>query len=289
MPRTPRHPLAEHPLDALSGKLACSLRRHERTYLSMVMLENSLRQCAGYVRGLTLDVGCGTRPYEKTFFARAAKYIGTDYLSDRSRPDAVCSALELPFADNIFDTVVSTEVLEHVPQPLRAVCEMRRVLKPGGCLVLSTPMYWPRHEVPYDFFRYPYDGLLSLVKASGLELIRLFNRGRSYAFVGQVLQHVQPVAARPVNWLINTFFLWCDRRLRHDEITMGWTLVARKPGPSSSAELAETATNEPAGSHIVNPVRLLQRSADAPGLRPVNLSWRLFLKNAQPALRHGAD
>lgn len=230
MPRTPTHPLAEHPLNGFRGKLACSLRRHDRTYLTMLMLENSLRECAHYVKGTTLDVGCGRRPYEKTFFAGASKYIGTDYLSDRSRPDVVCSALDLPFRDNHFDTVVSTEVLEHVPDPLRAMREMRRVLKPGGFLVLSAPMHWPRHEVPYDFFRYPYDGLLHLVKTSGFELTRLFNRGRSYAFVGQVIQHVQPVAARPVNWLINTFFLWCDRHLSHDGITLGWTVVARKPG-----------------------------------------------------------
>jgi SAM-dependent methyltransferase len=230
MARIPAHPLAEHPLDRLPGKPQCSLPSWHRTYLPIAMLENSLRQCATFVKGTLLDVGCGQRPYEKTFFAAATKYIGADYLSDRSRPDVICSALKLPFPENSFDTVVSTEVLEHVPDPQRALCETHRVLKPGGYLILSTPMYWPRHEVPCDFFRYPYDGLLHLVKESGLELTKLFNRGRSYAFLGQVLQTVHPVSARPVNWLINQFFLWCDRHLNHDAITMGWTVVARKPG-----------------------------------------------------------
>jgi SAM-dependent methyltransferase len=227
--RTPAHPLAEHPLDRLTAAPVCSLPQHHRVYIFTVMLENSLRQCAPFVSGITLDVGCGRRPYEKTFFSGASKYIGTDYLSDRSRPDVISSALQIPFKDATFDTVVSTEVLEHVPEPLRVMREMSRILKPKGHLVLTTPMYWPRHEVPYDFFRYPYDGILYLVKESGLELVKLFNRGRSYAFVGQVIQHVHPIAARPVNWLINRFFLWCDCRLRHDVITMGWTFVARKP------------------------------------------------------------
>ena len=232
MPRTPTHPLAEHPLDHLRSIPGCSLRRHERTYLTTLMLESSLRLCANYVKGVTLDVGCGRRPYEK-MFSDVTRYVGTDYLSDRSRPDVVSSALDLPFRDQRFDTVISTEVLEHVPDPLRALREMQRVLKPGGFLVLSTPMHWPRHEVPYDFFRYPYDGLLHLVKSSGLEVSRMFNRGRSYAFVGQVIQHVQPIGARPVNWLVNSFFLWCDRHLKHDVITMGWTVVARKPESNS--------------------------------------------------------
>jgi len=201
----------------------------DRTYLTMVMLENSLRQCAPFIRGRLLDVGCGQRPYEKTFFSSASHYIGADYQSDRSRPDVICSATALPFPDNEFDTVTSTEVLEHVGEPLLALSEMRRVVKPGGYVILSTPMYWPRHDLPYDFFRYPYDGLLHLVKTSGLDLTKLFNRGRSYAFLGQVLQHVQPLPGRPISWLINRFFLACDRRLKHDLLTMGWTLVAQKP------------------------------------------------------------
>jgi len=193
------------------------------------MLENSLQQCSSFVKGKVLDLGCGHRPYEKTFLAGATRYIGADYLSDRSCPDVIGSALQVPFADNSFETLVSTEVLEHVPAPLQALREMRRVLKPGGFLILSTPLYWPRHEVPYDFFRYPYDGLVHLVKESGLELVRLFNRGRSYAFVGQVVQHIHPVTARPVTWAINRFFLWCDRHLKHDELTLGWTVVAKNP------------------------------------------------------------
>ncbi|MST94000.1 MAG: class I SAM-dependent methyltransferase [Pedosphaera sp.] len=229
MPRIPTHPLAEHPLDRLPGKPECSLPLSNRTYLTAVMLENSLRQSMPYVKGRLLDVGCGQRPYEKTFFAGATEYIGCDYLSDRSRPDVVCSATELTFPDNSFDTVVSTEVLEHVPEPQRAINEMHRVLKPGGHLILSTPMYWPRHEVPYDFFRYPYDGLIHLVNTSGLELVRIFNRGRSYSMVGQVLQHTNPFRARFVSWLINRFFLWCDRRLKQDTITLGWTVIASKP------------------------------------------------------------
>jgi SAM-dependent methyltransferase len=192
------------------------------------MLEASLKQCGAYVKGNTLDIGCGHKPYEKTFFAGASNYVGMDYLTDRSQPDIVGSATEIPLPDSSFDTVVCTEVLEHVPDPAKAFSQVYRVLKPGGNLILSTPMYWPRHEVPYDYYRYPYDGLLHLVNESGFELIELYNRGRSYAFIGQVIQQTHPIAARSINWIINQFFLSCDQKLKHDTHTLGWALVARR-------------------------------------------------------------
>lgn len=213
----------------------CAFRPSDRSYLMIVLLEASLRLCAPYVRGKLLDVGCGRRPYEKSYFAKADSYIGADYLTDRSAPDVVASAMDLPFNDDTFDTVTSTEVLEHVPDPLRALKEMHRVLKPNGVLIITVPMYWPRHEPPYDFWRFTYDGLLHLLNESNFEVVRLFNRGRSYAFLGQVVQHIQPVPFRWFSWLANRFFLWCDLHLHHDVITLGWTVVAR-PARATSAE-----------------------------------------------------
>ena len=194
------------------------------------MIEASLDRCREYVRGKLLDVGCGRKPYKDTYFSAAASYTGVDRATENSQPDIVASALDLPFEDKSFDTVVSTEVLEHIPDPLCALRQMYRVLKPGGHLILTTPMYWPRHEAPYDFFRYPYDGLLHLIKESGFEFVRMFNRGHGYVFLGQVIQHTLPVFIRPgfVISLLNSFFLWCDRRHAFDVLTIGWTVVAKR-------------------------------------------------------------
>ena len=194
------------------------------------MIEASLLKCEEYVHGKLLDVGCGNKPYQDTYFSAATSYVGVDYASEKSRPDIIASALSLPVDDESFETVVSTELLEHVPDPLRALREMHRVLKPGGHLILSTPMYWPRHEIPHDYFRYPYDGLLYLVKESGFELVRIFNRGNAYVFLGQVIHHALPVFIRFgfLIALVNRFFLWCDRHHAYDAVTLGWTLVARR-------------------------------------------------------------
>lgn len=228
MPRF--HPLAEYPLHGTKRIPRCSLPRSNRTYLNALMIEASLGCCRDYVRGKLLDVGCGRKPYKDTYFATATSYVGIDHLTENSQPDIVASALDLPFDDKSFDTVVCTEVLEHIPDPLRVLCEMHRVLKPSGYLILTTPMYWPRHEAPHDFFRYPYDGLLYLLKESGLEFVRIFNRGHAYVFLGQVIQHTLPVFVRPgfIIALLNSFFLWCDRHHAFDAVTLGWTVVAQR-------------------------------------------------------------
>jgi len=93
------------------------------------MLEASLTQCREFVRGKLLDVGCGQKPYKGTYFAGAESYIGIDFATPNSQPDVVGSALDLPFDDQSFDTVVSTEVLEHVPDPLQALGEMHHLTK----------------------------------------------------------------------------------------------------------------------------------------------------------------
>ena len=223
------HPLAQYPLTN-SLPAHCCVAPSDPTYLTFIMLESSLDRCSSHVKGQVLDVGCGFRPYEFTYYRNAAKYIGLDYLSDRSKPDVVGSALDLPFEACSMETVVSNETLEHVPNPARAVEEMYRVLKPGGGLILSCPAYWPRHEQPHDYFRYPYDGIISLVEGAGFRIETIFCRGRTYAFLGQVLQHtgISLLKSTLARRILNSFFLRLDRRKTNDTLTLGWTVLARR-------------------------------------------------------------
>lgn len=71
----------------------------------------------------------------------------------------------LSFPDNEFDLVASDQVLEHVEgDPVAAVEETRRVLKPGGIAIHTTVFNYPIHGVPGDFWRYTPDGLRYLCR-----------------------------------------------------------------------------------------------------------------------------
>jgi SAM-dependent methyltransferase len=89
------------------------------------------------------------------------------------RPDCLGSAESLPFADGALRVVVSQEVFEHLPDPWRAIAEVRRALAPGGALYLQTPFIIGYHPGPSDYWRFTDEGLERLVRSAGLELERL--------------------------------------------------------------------------------------------------------------------
>ena len=108
----------------------------------------------------TLDVGGGSGPYKKYFPNR----VCIDAVSSEG-VDVVGDAHDLSrFRDGEFWRVLCTEVLEHLHTPQKAVDEMRRVLAPGGTLILTTRFIFPLHNVPGDYFRFTRYGLAHLFR-----------------------------------------------------------------------------------------------------------------------------
>lgn len=96
-------------------------------------------------------------------------YIGCD-IQEGPNVDRIEDIHELSFEDDSVGAVVCVEVLEHVRDPLRAVQEIHRVLRPGGIAILTSVMFMPIHAHPYDYWRFTPDGFALLVEPFATKL-----------------------------------------------------------------------------------------------------------------------
>lgn len=137
---------------------------------SRVRLASEMRAFAADTAAeeLVLDAGAGRGPYRQLF--THARYESADFAqlgTDDEPLDYVCDLTAIPVADDRFDAVFCNQVLEHLPDPLAALSELHRVLRPGGRLLLTAPLFYQEHQVPYDFYRYTQFGLRHLVERAG--------------------------------------------------------------------------------------------------------------------------
>src|SRR5262245_24762555 len=158
--------------------------------ISEQLLRDGLASVKSLFVGNILDVGCGMKPYQRLLGGDADRWIGIDFettASGRSAANVFGSAFQLPFREAEFDTVLTTQVLEHVTTPDALIREGSRLLKPGGHLVLTAPQTNPLHEEPHDYYRYTCHGLKALTEQCGLQVLEVRPLGGAIATVGQMI------------------------------------------------------------------------------------------------------
>jgi len=111
--------------------------------------------------------------------------------------DLFCDGHDLPFANGVFDAVVTTAVLEHVLYPERVVAEIHRVLKVGGLLYSELPFMQQVHEGAYDFTRYTLSGHRRLFNGFA-EIESGMVAGPGTALIWAIENFVLAFTARPV-------------------------------------------------------------------------------------------
>jgi len=142
---------------------------------------------------VVLDAGAGPCRYKPLFqhcqyeTQDFARYEGENH--HYGKIDYVGDITTIPVEDDHFDCVICTEVLEHIPEPERAIKEFARILKREGILVLTAPLGSGIHMAPYHYFggfsRYWYNHVLPKY---GFEIKSIQANGGFFKLYGQESQ-----------------------------------------------------------------------------------------------------
>lgn len=133
-----------------------------------------ISQYSDLLNGKLLDFGCGAKPYQ-TLFKNISNYVGVDYASEghdhkNEQIDFYYDGKTLPFKDEEFDSIFTSEVFEHIFNLPEILKELKRVLKKDGKILITCPFVWEEHEIPADYARYTLFALKDLLNKEGFEI-----------------------------------------------------------------------------------------------------------------------
>lgn len=154
------------------------------------------RNIKEYVSGKLLDLGCGKVPLYEAYKHYIDDNICVDWqssLHNNEYLDFECDITQnLPFENNQFNTIILSDVLEHMPEPEKLWKEMYRILEKDGILLLNVPFHYWIHERPYDFYRYTEFALRRFIENTGFQLILLEPMGGSpEVLTDMIAKHLQ--------------------------------------------------------------------------------------------------
>jgi SAM-dependent methyltransferase len=196
-----------------------------------------------YANGLLIDLGCNTVPLYVLYRKYVNEVICVDWENNNNENIFVDIYHDLnkklPFPDNSYDTVILSDVLEHISEPSELCKEIARILKPNGHLLLNVPYYYSVHEAPFDFFRYTEFGLKYLIENSDLEILSIEKLGG----IPEILTDLYlktlksiPILGNILSFIIYHFYLLIIKakfvkiysKKTAERFPFGYSLIAKK-------------------------------------------------------------
>jgi SAM-dependent methyltransferase len=190
--------------EQFGGWIPAPLERHIKHFEAAIC--DAVREFADSLpeRSLVLDAGAGEGSYAHLF--KRQRYVALDLgigdeTWDYSKLDVLGDLSALPFPDRSFDAALNIVTLEHVKEPARVICELSRVLKAGGKLVLVAPHEWEEHQEPHDYYRYTRYGLKHLLSQAGFKNVLINPVGGIFRLLQRRLLSATFVLPTPLNVL----------------------------------------------------------------------------------------
>jgi SAM-dependent methyltransferase len=192
-----------------------------------------------YTRGHLLDLGAGMVPFYGIYCDQISASTCIDWANSlHSNPhlDLVADLNQIfPLPDNTYDTILCSDVLEHIADPFAFMRETARVLQPGGDLLLMVPFFYWLHETPHDYYRYTEFALRKICADNKLEVIELKAYG---GYLDVLLDLLSKGLGRSrmasrcffplAKWVASRAFNRKIRRSTAARFPLGYVLVARK-------------------------------------------------------------
>jgi SAM-dependent methyltransferase len=202
------------------------------------------RNLRKHAQGRLLDLGCGNVPFYATYKEFVKDTTCVDWENTFHRNEYLDYELDLtkplPFRDDEFDTIILSDVLEHIPVPEHLWKEMVRILSKKGKIVMNVPFYYWLHEEPHDYYRFTEFALRRYVEISGLKLIQLESIGGAPEVLADIFAKNilrLPALGRPLaaaaQWFTSVFIRTKFGRkvseATRDNFPLGYFLIAEKP------------------------------------------------------------
>lgn len=185
-------------------------------YFNRKALLSAIKSNAKEAKGDLLDFGCGAKPY-KSLFENTSSYVGVDIENESHNHqgeeiDFYYDGKVLPFSNESFDIVFSSEVLEHVPNLYKSLSEIERVVKENGLLLMTLPFTFAEHEMPYDYRRFTKNGIVEILDEFGFEIVMEKTYGTYIEVISQLITlYVHDLIYtknKYFNIILNTIFIF---------------------------------------------------------------------------------
>lgn len=185
---------------------------------SRVWLEREIEAFARSLppHAVVLDAGAGRQIYRSKFAGMTYEAADFERVDKRyAKSTYVCDLASIPVASDRYDAVLFTQVMEHLPEPDRVVRELHRVLKPGGLLLYTGPLFYEEHEIPFDFQRYTQFAVRRIFNEAGFAIRDLHwlegYMGTLHYQLRRMARHLplspEKIGGGPAAWLLTGLFV----------------------------------------------------------------------------------